>query len=304
MVDFKPITLKDKTLYESYLHQSPRRGCECSFGNAFLWGALSYARLGDQLLILAQYGDYYTYFYPLGKGDKAEALAAILADAEERGIPGRISGMVEEEPKNLASLYPGKFRYKADRNGFDYVYEIDALADLRGKKLQSKRNHFNRFKLKYPDYRVEPLNEETLPAVRQMAEKWFEHKDCCSPEKDFELEKLALQKAFDFYKEAGMEGLVLFVEDRVAAFTLASRFYPDTFDVHFEKADTAIDGAYTAINCEFARYLREKYPEVKFLDREEDMGLPGLRKAKLSYRPHHLVEKVRAVWMEKSNEDR
>ncbi len=295
MIDFKPITIQEKEQYEQYLHQSPRRGCECSFGNAFLWGNLSYAVLGEQLVVLARYGEFVTYFYPLGRGDKSEALAAILADAEERGIPCRISGMVEDEPKELATLYHGKFRYKADRNSFDYVYEIDALAELRGKKLQSKRNHFNRFKLKYPDYRVEPLSAANVADVRKMAESWFGHKDCCNPEKDFEMEKAALNRALEHFEEAGIEGLVLLVDGRVVAFTMASRFYPDTFDVHFEKADTAFDGAYTAINCEFARYLRGKYPEVRYLDREEDMGLPGLRKAKLSYRPHHLVEKVRAV---------
>ncbi len=295
MIDFKPITIREKNLYEKALWESSRRGCEYSFGNAFLWGALSYAVFEDQLLILARYGDYETYFYPLGKGDKTEALAALMADAQERGIPCRISGMVEEEAKTLATLYPGKFRYKADRNSFDYIYEIDALADLRGKKLQSKRNHFNRFKLKFPDYRVEPLSAGNVSAVRRMAEKWFQNKDCCNPEKDFELEKEALAKALDQFEAAKLVGLVLWIEDQVAAFTVASRFYADTFDVHFEKADTAFDGAYTAINCEFARYLREQHPEVQYLDREEDMGLPGLRKAKLSYRPHHLVEKVRAV---------
>ena len=95
-----------------------------------------------------------------------------------------------------------------------------------------------------------------------------------------------------------MEGIVLTVGGEVLGFTMASRLSADTFDVHFEKARADVQGAYAAVNCEFANYLREKYPLVKYLDREEDMGLEGLRRAKESYHPHHKVEKCWACLLE------
>ena len=105
------------------------------------------------------------------------------------------------------------------------------------------------------------------------------------------------------YTGAAYEGIALLLEDRVVAVTLGSRISSDTFDIHFEKAREDVDGAYAAINCEFARYLRAKYPDVKFLNREDDMGLEGLRKAKLSYFPHHMVEKSWAYLTEDIYED-
>jgi hypothetical protein len=100
-----------------------------------------------------------------------------------------------------------------------------------------------------------------------------------------------------------MEGCVLLDGDEILAVTLGSRMAPDTFDIHFEKAREDVDGAYAAVNCEFARYLRLKYPEVKYLNREDDMGLEGLRKAKLSYQPDHLIEKYWACLAEDMYED-
>jgi hypothetical protein len=113
---------------------------------------------------------------------------------------------------------------------------------------------------------------------------------------------LKLEKALRDYRELEIEGLVLRGGGEILAFTLASRLSEDTFDVHFEKARGDIQGAYPAINCEFARYIREKYPEVRYLDREEDMGLEGLRRAKQSYYPHHMVKKYWACLLEEGYE--
>ena len=104
-------------------------------------------------------------------------------------------------------------------------------------------------------------------------------------------EQRCLARAFQNYEALGMEGIMLLDGGRVLAVTMGSRLAGDTFDIHFEKAREDVDGAYNAVNCEFARFLRMKHPEVKFLNREDDMGLEGLRKAKLSYNPHHLIEK-------------
>ena len=105
------------------------------------------------------------------------------------------------------------------------------------------------------------------------------------------MESVALARLFNHCGDLDMEGLVLMDNDEILAITVGSRLNKDTFDIHFEKAREDVPGAYNAINCHFARYLRMQHPELLYLNREDDMGLEGLRNAKLSYRPHHMVEK-------------
>ena len=136
-----------------------------------------------------------------------------------------------------------------------------------------------------------------------MINDWFLGRRQSDPEGDYLLENLAMAKAFRHYEGLQMEGIALLLEDRVVAVTLGSRISSDTFDIHFEKAREEIPGAYNAVNCEFARYLRMKYPEVAWLNREDDMGLEGLRSAKLSYGPHHMIEKYWACLREDIYED-
>ena len=297
-IDFAPITLKDKTLYEAYLAGESWRGCEFSFANLYLWGRQSFAVLQDHIVLFSQFDRRSVYPYPIGNGDKKAVLDRIMDDARARGIPCRITGLDASARQTLEELYPGKFRFHADQGSFDYVYAIDDLADLKGKKYHGKRNHLNRFREAVPQYTVEPLGEHNLDAVKQMAHCWYEARLRENPNGDYHMEQAALEKAFRDYRSLEMEGLVLRNGEEILAFTLASRLSDDTFDVHFEKASTEIQGVYAAINCEFARYIRGKYPTVLYLDREEDMGLEGLRKAKQSYYPHHMVEKCWACLLE------
>ena len=133
-----------------------------------------------------------------------------------------------------------------------------------------------------------------------MLEQWYIRRTEADPNMDFHLEQVAIGRAMRFRKELGFEGLVLMVEGRIAAFAMGSRMNNDTFDIHFEKA--LDESAYPAINQGFAAYLREKHPELKWLDREDDMGLEGLRKAKLSYNPDHKVVKYWARLWEEEDE--
>ena len=126
-----------------------------------------------------------------------------------------------------------------------------------------------------------------------MAEAWFAAREERVPEHTFDMEKAALKKLFENFSDVNAEGMILKNGEKILAFSVGSPFYEDTFDVHFEKAAEDTDGAYPVINREFAKYIHKKYPDIKYLDREEDMGLLGLRKAKLSYRPTFMVEKWR-----------
>ena len=301
-INFKPFALEDKQRYESYLSDGNERGCEFSFANLYLWGRQRFAVIDGHVVLFSQFDRRSVYPFPVGIGDKKAALDAIITDARTRGIPCRITGMSADAKKTLETLYPNQFRFHCDDGSFDYVYAIDDLADLKGKKYHGKRNHLHRFEEAFPDYKVEPLGNGNLSAVRQMLDDWYRTRLEENPHADFQMEQVALVKALRDYQKLEMEGLVLLNGEDVLAFTLASRLSEDTFDVHFEKARADAVGAYPAINQEFARYLREKYPAVRFLNREEDMGLEGLRRAKQSYYPHHMVEKYWAHLLEEGYE--
>lgn len=298
MIDFRPVTLADKKIYEHYLLNGTERGCEYSFANLYLWGRQKAALLHDHIVLFSQYNRRTVYPYPVGSGNKKAVLDAIIADSKARGIPCRFTGLSAEAMQTLEDIYPNMFCFHSDRDSFDYVYDINDLADLKGGKYHRKRNHYNRFRDNFPHYTVEPLCEENLPRVKQMVDKWYENRQQENPNGDYHMEQAALGKAFRHYQELNMDGLVLLDGENVLAMTLGSLLSKDTIDVHFEKARWDVDGAYTAINFEFAGYLRHKYPHIHFLNREEDMGLEGLRKAKQSYYPHHMVEKSWAHLLE------
>ncbi len=302
MIELKPLTLGDKSLYEHKLFDGNERGCEYTFANLFLWGKAKMAVLHDQIVLFSQF-NHGTYLYPIGSGDKKAVLDAIIDDAKARGIACRISGLLAKEKEILEELYPGMFRFHTNRDWHDYVYAIDDLADLQGKKYHRRRNHYNRFRDTFPDYTVEPLGDRNLHKVREMVNRWYEVKLTENPEGDFQMEQVALENALHHFRELDMVGLVLLEGKDVLAVTLGSRSSEDTFDVHFEKARSDANGAYAAINCEFARYIRERFPLIRFLNREEDMGLEGLRQAKQRYYPHHMVEKYWACLVEDDGDE-
>ena len=279
-----------------------QKGCEYAFTNLFLWGRQRATFVNGFLVLFSQFDRRAVYPFPAGDGDIRPVLDAIIHDAQARGIPCCITGMNADNKAVLQQLYPGKFRFQCDRSSFDYVYRIDDLADLKGRRYQKKRNHIHRFHSLFPDAYTVPLSGANLPAVREMAAQWFRAREEKDPTGSYVLEKVALERAFTHYEALALDGLVLMDGDRVLAFTMASRLSEDTMDIHFEKALEDADGAYPAINQAFAQYLREKYPAVQHLDREEDMGIEGLRKAKMSYYPEFLTEKCWARLWEESDE--
>ena len=303
MIGFERLDLNNKARYDKYLMSDPSRGCEYSFANLFLWGRRKAAFRGGRLLIFSQFDRRIMYLFPLGEGDLKPVLNALIHDAASRGIPCGLAGMTKADCEKLEELYPGAFHFYVDRDDFDYVYAIDDLADLKGRKFQKKRNHIHRFEDAHPNAQFLPLDEKYQVKAYCMLQKWYADRKAADPHADFHLEELAMNRAFTFRTQLGLEGMVLVEDGEVLAFTMGSRMNADTFDIHFEKAREDVDGAYPAINRAFARYLREKYPELRWLDREEDMGLEGLRKAKLSYNPDHMIEKYWARLWEEEDED-
>lgn len=297
MLQFTPLKPEDKSRLDAFLHTCGERGCEYSFANLFLWGRQKATIHEGNLAFFCQFNRRSVYLFPLGD-DLKPTLDAIIHDAQMRGIPCRLTSLTQADCENLESWYPGQFHFHPDRDSFDYIYSIDALAELKGKKLQRKRNHCNRFHLLHHNCTAEPITDENTPQVEAMLDAWYAAKLAADPTANFYLEQAAITKALHHREELGMEGLLLLDKHRPIAMTMGSALSDSTFDIHFEKAMEDMDGAYAFINREFARYLKEKYPRLEWLNREDDLGLEGLRKAKLSYYPDRLVEKYWACLKE------
>lgn len=300
MIEFKPLCLQQKKEYGALLAMAGKQGCEYSFVNLYLWGRQQAAVVEGNLVIFSQYNRKTVYLFPAGPADKKKTVDAIIADAGKRGLPCRLSGLNQEDYAFLEQAYPGRFSMHFDRDSFDYVYDIHDLADLPGRKYQKKRNHLNRFRAQRPDFRLEPMTEENLPLVRQLTARWYEARLAENPLGDYELEQAALERAFRHFRELEMEGLLLWDGEELLAMAMGSFLNQEMFDIHFEKALDRTDGTYAAINQGFAAWLREKYPRLRWLNREDDLGMEGLRKAKLSYCPDHMVEKSWALLREDS----
>ena len=303
MIEFQKLELSQKALYDQHLFAEADRGCAYSFANLYLWGRQCIAQLHGCIGFFSHFYGRSVYPFPIGHGDKQAVILDYIRDARKRGIPCRVTNITETDRRDLEQWFPGRFQFRPDRDSFDYVYAIDDLADLRGRKYQKKRNHFNKFQATHPDYQVLPLTAQLVPQAEEMVSAWYAHRAETDPLGDYMLEKRAIRRAFRHLEELEMEGLALMDGGQMLAVTMGSRLSANTFDIHFEKAREDVDGAYAAINCEFARYLRLKHPELRYLDREDDMGLEGLRKAKLSYLPHHMTEKYWAYLSEELYED-
>lgn len=302
MIEFKPLRISQKQEYSALLSMAGKEGCEYSFVNLYLWGRQQAAIVGEDLVIFSQYNRKTVYLFPVGPADKKITLDAIIADAAKRGLPCRLAGLNQDDYALLERLYPGQFGIHFDRDSFDYVYGIDDLADLPGRKYQKKRNHLNRFRAEHPDCRLQPITEENLPLVRELTARWYEARLAENPLGDYQLEQAALDRAFRHFGELGMEGVLLWDGDTLLATAMGSFLNNTTFDIHFEKALERNDGTYAAINQGFAAYLRNRHPDLRYLNREDDMGIEGLRKAKLSYCPDHMVEKSWALLREDFND--
>ena len=301
MIEFHTPVPADKPWVDELLARSSHRGCDYNFTNMFVWKkayGLEIGRIGDFVVthLCGRMGC--SYMYPAGSGDLAAAIDILAREADERRQPLRLVCLTTRQMEELDRLMPGRFAYEADRDGFDYLYDIDRLADLTGKKLHAKRNHINRFMDNNPSWVYEEITPQTLPECLEMDQEWYRRsmvREGAAEERDLGDEGIALRTAMDHYHALGLEGGLIRVYGEVVAFTMGDRLNSDTYDVHFEKAYGELQGAYAMINREFARWVRAKHPNVRYLNREDDMGVEGLRKAKESYYPDRMVEKYAAT---------
>ena len=228
------------------------------------------------------------FTYPIGAPEDVKHAIDFLKEySEEKGAPFQLYHVTEPQFEQLEEWYPGRFEIEYNRDVADYVYESEKLATLSGKKLHGKRNHINKFKTTFEDWKYETLTPENAEDCFQMALKWREQNGC-DEDDEKNAEMCVTLNSLRLQKELELIGGVLRVSGEVIAFTIGEPISEDTFVVHIEKAFADVQGAYPMINQQFVEHECMNY---KYINREEDTGAEGLRKAKLSYRPAFLVEK-------------
>lgn len=298
--EFKRPELEDKDLINFYFAKAPGRSCERTFVNVYLWSRHYGATFAviENALVFRYEEEKPAFSYPAGDNESVRrALEALMQYCREKGFPFRLYNVTVEHFAQLCEWFPDRFQIQYNRDSADYVYETEKLATLAGKKLHGKRNHINKFKTIYPDWSYESLNDGNVEECFQMALKWRNQNGCDDdPEKNAEM--CVTLNSLRLYKELGLRGGVLKIGDRIAAFSVGEPLCSDTFVVHIEKAFPDIEGAYPMINQQFVLHECMDYT---YVNREEDTGAEGLRKAKLSYRPAFMVEK--GVVTEKNGKD-
>lgn len=291
MLEFRKAKIEDKEKIENLLIPSGRPSLEYNFTTIFLWQELyeNEFAIENEMLFIRSGKERKSYLFPCGFGD-IDAAIDKLTD-----VPLNFHSLNKKQVEYLKKRYPDRFKFKENRDMQDYVYSAESLMSLTGKKLSSKRNHINRFISENPDWRYEKISKENLTEVRKMHEKWCELSDFDAKSGLLE-ETIAVKRAFDYFDELNLEGGLIRVKDEIVAFSIGDRLNESTFLVHIEKAYSHINGAYQIINREF---VRNNCADYEFINREEDTGDEGLRKAKLSYKPILLIEKYNAKEIKK-----
>ena len=292
-VKFHEITLSDKEWVDARLAEDDRNACEYTFANNFIWRnayQVEVAEVCGCLVIRFQEDGAYCYSYPVGVGDKKAAIEQLLLECKNAGRKLHMSPLSDADRRQMLAWFPGQFLITAERADFDYIYSREKLATLAGKKLHGKRNHIARFK-DGDDWSYEPMTAENLEECRQMTYTWIKMRSDKWNE-EMEQEIMVLHEAFDHKEELGLIGGVLRKAGEIVAFTMGERLNSNTFVVHFEKAYPDMQGAYPMINQQFVQHVCGEY---EYVNREEDTGDLGLRKAKMSYYPEILLKKYVAV---------
>lgn len=299
MFDFRQIELADKERIDGCLAVSDFRGCEYSFANNLAWRRLADTLIDfkDDFYISCSFYDGDPYFtFPsgvalddAGKEKYTELFSELKKYTEDLGKPFAVSSVSAENLPWLEEIYGDTIEVRADRDSFDYIYNSEDLINLSGKKYHGKRNHIKRFKER--DWSFKLIDESDFDECTAFAAGFYNGAE----DKDFSavVEQYAIYTFFKNFDHLGLVGGALYCDGEMAGFTIGERLNSDTFDVHIEKARADIQGAYPTLCNEFAKAAASRF---RYVNREEDLGLEGLRRSKLSYRPAFLQEKYTVLF--------
>jgi hypothetical protein len=292
-MEFSEITLNSKYLFDKYLKKHDPQISELTFTNFFAWRyyyRFRYAVIADLLCVIAVPGKGEPYaMMPLGEvyeKNFEQAYDAIRSYFHERGWKLCFSRITRDELTYFRNRVADDASIVYDRDNSDYLYLTKDLIELRGKKYDGKRNHINRFKREHT-FEYVPLECSLLDECTRIMEEWCRDKDCQCQEGDY-CERSANLEILRHFRTLGCKGALIRVDGEFAAFTVGEMLNEDTAVIHIEKARGSVNGLYAVINQQFAEH---EWGSTTYINREQDLGLEGMRKAKLSYQPLMLVDK-------------
>lgn len=312
-LSFKPIALESRSEILRFLHNDHFSIADISFGNLYIWKharAISYAICGDSLIIQTRQthkeGQNPYFFFPIAgdESSKLEALKTLESYARENGFPLHFERIETRNLPLLRQAFP-TISIEATPNHFDYVYSIEELIALSGRKFHKKKNHLNSFLQRY-EWEIEPITQANASELAQVARIWLDSNPAKND--DLELEYLGICAALESFDKLGLQGIAVRAREKLAlgsgnidpaesvlpiiAFSFGEVISDEMAVIHIEKAAPNIIGAYQIINQQL---LARCFSSLRYANREEDLGIAGLRQAKRGYNPIFMVEKHRAI---------
>ena len=297
---FHQLALSDREAMQAVTLPSGRRNCNYTFANLLGWKSLfgtEVCVLEDAVVLRYTFDGQRAYMVCTSEALSLELIEALFDDSNgdltliglEDSQVGQLSTLRSTSGRLQGKNSQLSINVEPVRDQYDYIYRRKDLVTLHGKHLDAKRNHIHRFRAEHPDFEYRPLTPEYFDKCRRLTEVWQGEKARTKfngNSEAIDVEKQVMETIFSNWDALGMTGGSIFVDGRMVAFTYGSAVTTDTFDICVEKADRHVDGAFAIINQQFAEHLPEQYI---YLNREEDMGIPGLRQAKLSYHPELLL---------------
>lgn len=293
---FKNINMESREMLNPYFDLVDYEACEYCFNTLYMWQHLYKTGyyIGDGFaVIVAEYEGNTFSILPLAKKEDMPRVIQFVVDyfeKEQKKIYFR--GITQEVADFLKENYPGKFNYIEERDLFDYVYDGESMRELKGRKNVKKRNHINYFKKEYEGrYEYRLLDEKDFDACLELVQEWTSNKEENNAvDEEMEEELIGIKKLFENYSvlKDKLKIAGIFIDGKLEAFTMGEYINPNMALIHIEKANPVIRGLYPFINQQF---LVHEFSDAEFVNREEDLGIEGLRKAKLSYHPVRFVEK-------------
>ena len=294
---FKDISMESRELLNPYFDLVDYEACEYCFNTLYMWQHLYKTGyyIGDGFaVIVAEYEGNTFSILPLAKKEDMPRVIEFVVDyfeKEQKKIYFR--GITKEVVEFLKENYPGKFNYTEERDLFDYVYDGESMRELKGRKNVKKRNHINSFLNLYKNrYEYKLLDKGNFEECIELLNLWEQNKENIesSGHKELDEEILSIKEVFENYEKLkdNVKIAGVYIDNKLEAFTIGEKINENIALIHIEKANQNIKGIYQYINQQF---LLNEFPNVKYVNREEDLGLDGLREAKLSYHPCKFIEK-------------
>ena len=287
--NFKSFQIEHKDVIDDIINNYQPKASEYCFAYLFAWQNhfhFKWTIHNDFLLILGKKDNNFYCLSPIGNGDRIQITLEVLnwlSTLQDISHPyiDRVDNKFISDIKHHPDIF-----VRTDRDYYDYIYTSANLINLKGRKYHAKRNHIHNFKENH-SFEYEKIKSENLINCRQIAEKWCKMKNC-DENSSLQAEKEALFRVLNNFDDLGMSGGLISVDGSYEAFTIGEKLNNEMAVVHYEKADPNIQGLYQIIN---QKYCEKEWQNVKYINREQDMGIPGIRKAKKSYHPEFFVKK-------------